>query len=81
MTAVTKREAVVHLQASYGMSERRACRGIVPDHKIVRYCCTRDGDTTLGEKLRELANQRGRLSGLNVVNHMPRECLSAVPET
>lgn len=54
------REAVVHLQACHGMSERRACRVIDADRKSVRYRSTRDDDGSLREKLRELANQRRR---------------------
>ena len=54
------REAVAHLQACHGMSERRACRVIDADRKSVRYRSTRDDDVDLREKLRELANQRRR---------------------
>ena len=54
------REAVAHLQACHGMSERRACRVIDADRKSVRYRSTRDDDADLREKLRELANQRRR---------------------
>jgi putative transposase len=54
------REAVAHLQACHGMSERRACRVIDADRKSVRYRSTRDDDAGLREKLRELANQRRR---------------------
>ena len=54
------REAVAHLQACHGMSERRACRVIDADRKSVRYRSTRDDDGSLREKLRELANQRRR---------------------
>jgi len=54
------REAVAHLQACHGMSERRACRVIDADRKSVPYRSTRDDDGSLREKLRELANQRRR---------------------
>ena len=54
------REAVAHLQACHGMSERRACRVLDADRKSVRYRSTRDDDARLREKLRELANQRRR---------------------
>ncbi|MDM7929643.1 MAG: IS3 family transposase [Blastomonas fulva] len=60
LTPVAKREAVAHLQACHGMSERRACRVIDADRKSVRYRSTRDDDTALREKLRGLANQRRR---------------------
>ncbi|WP_239806400.1 IS3 family transposase [Croceicoccus hydrothermalis] len=60
LTPAAKREAVAHLQACHGMSERRACRVIDADRKSVRYRSTRDDDADLREKLRELANQRRR---------------------
>ncbi|WP_156170644.1 IS3 family transposase [Croceicoccus naphthovorans] len=60
LTPAAKREAVAHLQACHGMSERRACRVIDADRKSVRYRSTRDDDAGLREKLRELANQRRR---------------------
>ncbi len=60
VTPAAKREAVAHLQACHGMSERRACRVIDADRKSVRYRSTRDDDAELREKLRELANQRRR---------------------
>ncbi|MAL75014.1 MAG: IS3 family transposase [Rhodospirillaceae bacterium] len=60
LTPAAKREAVAHLQACHGMSERRACRVIDADRKSVRYRSTRDDDSELREKLRELANQRRR---------------------
>ncbi|MFD1768070.1 IS3 family transposase [Sphingorhabdus buctiana] len=60
LTPAAKREAVAHLQACHGMSERRACRVIDADRKSVRYRSARDDDAGLREKLRELANQRRR---------------------
>ncbi|MCL6250235.1 IS3 family transposase [Altererythrobacter sp. KTW20L] len=60
LTPAAMREAVAHLQACHGMSERRACRVIDADRKSVRYRSTRDDDAGLREKLRELANQRRR---------------------
>ena len=60
VTPAVQREAVAHLQACHGMSERRACRVIDADRKSVRYRSSRDDDAGLREKLRELANQRRR---------------------
>ncbi|ANB34874.1 hypothetical protein M2324_000574 [Rhodovulum sulfidophilum] len=37
MTPVVKREAVAHLKALFGLSERRACRVVGADRKMVRY--------------------------------------------
>ena len=50
------REAVAHLQASLGMSERRACRVVGADRKSVRYRSTRPDDADL----RSLAAERRR---------------------
>ncbi|MBM0171440.1 IS3 family transposase [Altererythrobacter sp. C41] len=60
VTPAARREAVAHLQACHGMSERRACRVIDADRKSVRYRSTRGDDAELREKLRELANRRRR---------------------
>ena len=54
------REAVAHLQASLGMSERRACRVVGADRKSVRYRSTRPDDADLRERLRALAAERRR---------------------
>jgi len=57
---VAKREAVAHLQAVMGLSERRACGIVGADHKMVRYRSCRPPDTELRGHLRELANARRR---------------------
>lgn len=54
------REAVAHLQASLGMSERRACRVVGADRTSVRYRSTRPDDADLRERLRVLAAERRR---------------------
>ncbi len=60
VTHAAKREAVAHLQAALGMSERRACAVVGADRKSMRYrsCWGNDGD--LRSRLRELAQQRRR---------------------
>lgn len=55
-----KREAVAHLQAVMGLSERRACRIVSADRKMVRYKSCRPPDLALRMQLRELANERRR---------------------
>ena len=55
-----KREAVAHLQAVMGLSERRACSIVGADRKMVRYQSRRPPDTELRGRLRELANERRR---------------------
>lgn len=46
-----KREAVAHLQAVMGVSERRACSFVGADRKMVRY----PPETELRTRLRDLA--------------------------
>ncbi|MBB4149705.1 putative transposase [Sphingobium scionense] len=60
VTAAAQREAVMHLQAAFGMSERRACRVISADRKSMRYRSCRADDGDLRSRLCELAQQRRR---------------------
>jgi putative transposase len=55
-----QREAVAHLQASFGLSERRACSLIGVDRSTIRYRSCRPDDTALRGRLRELARERRR---------------------
>jgi len=55
-----ERAAVAHLQAKLGLSERRACRLVGADRKMVRYRSCRPADAELRAKLRDLANVRRR---------------------
>jgi transposase InsO family protein len=85
---VAQREAVAHLQAELGLSERRACSIVSADRKMIRYRSCRAPDTELRGQLRELANarrrfgyrrlfvllrQQGELSGLNRIYRLYRE--------
>jgi putative transposase len=85
---VAKREAVAHLQAVMGLSERRACCIVSADRKMIRYRSCRPPDIELRGQLRELANVRRRFgyrrlfvllrklgepSGLNRVYRLYRE--------
>lgn len=60
VTPAVKREAVAHLQAQLGLSERRACRIAEADRKMIRYRSRRAPDTALRGRLRDLANERRR---------------------
>ena len=60
MSAAARREAVAHLQAQFGMSERRACAVVGADRKSVRYRSRRSDDAALRARLRDLAGQRRR---------------------
>ncbi|UCI10612.1 IS3 family transposase [Mesorhizobium sp. B1-1-8] len=55
-----RREAVAHLQAAMGLSERRACSIVGADRKMIRYRSRRPPETALRGRLRELANERRR---------------------
>lgn len=55
-----KREAVTHLKAVMGLSERRACQIISADRKMIRYRSCRPPEVELRTKLRDLANERRR---------------------
>ncbi|MGY4434958.1 putative transposase [Bradyrhizobium sp. F1.13.1] len=83
-----KREAVAHLQAELGLSERRACIIVSADRKMIRYRSSRPPDAELRVQLRELANarrrfgyrrlfvllrQHGEPSGLNRIYRLYRE--------
>ncbi|TDW16334.1 transposase InsO family protein [Rhizobium azibense] len=55
-----KREAIAHLKAVMGLSERRACQIISADRKMVRYRSCRPPEVELRARLRDLANERRR---------------------
>jgi putative transposase len=83
-----KREAVAFLKARFQMSERRACRVIAADRKMVRYQSRRPPEAVLRARLRQLANERrrfgyrrlfillrreGEASGINRIYRLYRE--------
>jgi putative transposase len=83
-----KRAAVVHLQDTMGLSERRACSIVSADRTMIRYRSSRPPDTELRGRLRELANERRRFgyrrlfillrregepSGINRIHRLYRE--------
>jgi len=55
-----RREAVTHLKAVMGLSERRACQIISADRKTMRYRSSRPPEVDLPAKLRDLANEQQR---------------------
>lgn len=55
-----KRDAVAHLKAIMGLSERRACQITSADRKTIRYRSSRPPEIELRAKLRDLANERRR---------------------
>lgn len=60
VTPFVKCEAVAHLKALSGFSERRACQIAGADRKTVRYQSRRAPDTAPRGRLRDLANERRR---------------------
>ena len=56
-----KREAALRLEALFGASERRACKIADADPQRVDDQSQHAPDTALGERLRDLANERRRL--------------------
>lgn len=60
VTPAQRREAVAHLEATHEMSERRACRVIGVDRKMVRYRRTKPGDEELRARIKALAHERRR---------------------
>jgi len=60
VTPAARRDAVAHLRAGHGMSERRACALISADRSSVRYRSRRPADADLRRRLGELADQRRR---------------------
>jgi len=52
---VAQREAIAHLGAVLGLSERRACRVIKADRTSMRYRKRRPDDASLRARLRALA--------------------------
>jgi putative transposase len=83
-----QRDAVAHLRAVMGLSERRACSIVGADRKMVRYRSRRPPDTELRARLHDLANERRRFgyrrlfillrregepSGVNRIHRLYRE--------
>lgn len=60
VTPAAVRNAVAHVRASHGVSERRACLVLGVDRSTVRYRSRRPDDAAVRERLRELSRQRRR---------------------
>ena len=77
-----------HLKSQSDFSERRACRVVGADRKMIRYQSVRPPETELRQRLRDLANERrrfgyrrlfillrreGETSGINRIYRLYRE--------
>jgi len=60
VTPGAKRDAVIHAQKVFGVSERRACTVIGIARRVMRYVSRRSGDGSLRTRLRALAAERRR---------------------
>lgn len=57
---LAKRQAVVHLQATFDVSERRVCDVLGVNRTMVRYASRRPDDAEVRERMRSLATERRR---------------------
>jgi putative transposase len=60
VTPAAMREAIAHLRAVHGVSERRACFVLGADRTSVRYRSRRPDDVEIRERLRALSRERRR---------------------
>ncbi len=60
VTPGAKRDAVLHVQAAFEVSQRRACKVLAVDRSSVRYRSIRPDDGPLREKIRAVASERRR---------------------
>ena len=60
VTPAARREAVAHLRATHGVSERRACLVLGADLTSIRYRSRRPDDVDVRERLRALSRERRR---------------------
>lgn len=62
MTAAARQEAIVILEVTYEMSERRACTLIGADQSSVRYIARRSANAALRGRMSEIAQDGGGLA-------------------
>jgi len=60
VTPVAKRNAVVHLCETHGVSQRRACDVLQIDRSTVRYLSRRGDDTDLRDAIKRVSRERRR---------------------
>jgi len=70
VTPAAKQDAVTHLQATFQMSERRACSVIGCHRMTIRHRSTRPDDGILRDRLRALAHVRRRFGYTEGLPHL-----------
>jgi len=75
VTPGAKRDAVVHAQKAFGVSERRACTGIGIARRVARYVSRRADDEPLRARLRTLAAERRQFGYRRLGYSLAREGL------
>ncbi|PHR20635.1 MAG: hypothetical protein COA37_15140 [Hoeflea sp.] len=60
VTPDVKRDAVAHVCAQYGVSQRRACEVLSVDRSSMRYRSVRPDDASIQEAMKKLASERRR---------------------
>ena len=73
VTPVAEREAVAHLRAEHGMSERRACQLLQCCRMTMRYASVKPDDTTLRDRMKAIAHERRRFGYRRIHIMLKRE--------
>ena len=76
VTPEARRDAATHVQAAFGLSERRACSLVGVSRRVARYRSTRPDDGLLRQRLRELAAERRRFGYRRLGYLLAREGIS-----
>jgi putative transposase len=73
VTPVAKRNAVVHLCETHGVSQRRACDVLQIDRSTVRYLSRRGDDTDLRDAIKRVSRERRRFGCRRIHGMIARE--------
>ena len=60
VTPDVKRNAVAHVRAQHGVSQRRACEVLSVDRSSIRYCSVRPDDASIRKAMKKVASERRR---------------------
>ena len=73
VTPAVKREAVVHLCETHGVSQRRACVVLRVDRSTMRYQSLHDDDAELRDAIKRVSRERRRFGCRRVHVMIARE--------